>query len=142
MKSVALRVRIHKVINGSHEVASVRGREGMLLGVGIVLLLWPCVGVRSHLVLNQFCHKIVIVQGREGMLFLFVLGREVKSLALRIKSHSFITGIHKIASVQGREGVSSVVGIVLLLWSRVGFLSHCVVNQLRLGGGVLFCCCC
>ena len=142
VKSVAWRVRICKVINGSHEVASVRGREGMLSGVGIVLLLWPCVGVRSHLVLSQLCHKVVIVQGWEGMLFLFIIGHELKSLALGIKSHSFVNGIHKIASVLGREGVSSVVGIVLLLWSRLGFLSHCVVNQLCLGGGVRFCCCC
>ena len=141
MKNVALRVKSRKFVNGSHKVASVRGQEGLSLGVEIVLLWWPCVGVGIHLVLNQFCCKIMIVQCREGMLFHFILGREVKSVVLRGKSHNLVNGSHKIVSVQGREGVSSVVGIVSLLWPRVGFRSHRVANQLRVGGGVLCCCC-
>jgi len=126
-----VRVKSQKVVNGSHEVASVWDREGMLLGVGTVSLLWPCVWV-----LNQ-----VRVQGQEGLQFLFVLGREVTNVARRINSHSLVNESHMIVSVRGWEVVSSVVWIVLLLWSCVGFLSHCVANQLWLGGGVLCCCC-
>ena len=100
---------------------SVRGQEGATLGVGMVLLLWPCVGVGSHLVLGQFCQKIMIVQCREGMLFRVMFGREVKIGALgRISRNLFNEG-HKGASFQGQEGMLSGVGRVSLLWPRVGF---------------------
>jgi hypothetical protein len=112
-----------------------------LLGVEIVLLLWPCVGVGSHLVLIQFCHKMVSVQCHEGMLIHVILGCEVNSVALGRMSCNLVNGSHKIASVQGREGVLSIVGIVSLLWPRVGFQSLRVANQLRVGGGGLLCCC-
>jgi hypothetical protein len=50
VKNVSLRLKSHDFVNGIHKVVSVWGQEGALLCVVIVLLLWPCVGVGSHLV--------------------------------------------------------------------------------------------
>lgn len=75
---------------------SVWGQEGATLGMGMVLLLWPCVGVGNHLVLGQFCQKIMIVQCHEVMLFRVIFGPEVKSIALRRIIRNLFNEGHKV----------------------------------------------
>jgi hypothetical protein len=112
VKNVAQRVK--GVVKGGHKVVSVRrGQEG------------ACVRVRNH-PLSQFCHEWVIIQCHDCLLSCVILGREVKVVALlSIKSRNFVNEGHGIASVRGQEGVSSVVGIVSLLWPCVGVLCCC-----------------
>ena len=74
VKNSVLSVKSRKGVNGSHEMANVRGQEGMWSGVGMVSLSWPFVGVRIRRVWNQFGRKIAKVRDQEYILF-FVICR-------------------------------------------------------------------